>query len=198
MSETTPPPEGQPEGQQPGQPGAVPPPPAYGQPGYGQPGYGQQPGGQPDPGQPPYGQPPYGQPPYGQPPYGQPGFGQPAMGAPGPLMLSPADERTWGAGAHWSALIALLIGLPFLGPLMVLLIYGNKSAWVRRQAVESLNFQLSMIIYAIISAILIIVIVGIFLLLAVAALSIIMPIVAAVKVNNGEDFRYPLTIRMVS
>ena len=178
MSETTPPPEGQPEGQQPGQPGDVPPPPAYGQPAYGQP--------------------PGGQPPYGQSPYGQPGYGQPGMGAPGPLMLSPADERTWGAGAHWSALIALLIGLPFLGPLMVLLIYGNRSAWVRRQAVESLNFQLSMIIYAIISAILIIVIVGFFLLLAVGALSIIMPIVAAVKVNNGEDFRYPLTIRMVS
>ncbi|MCB0907198.1 MAG: DUF4870 domain-containing protein [Nocardioidaceae bacterium] len=179
MSDSMPPPEGQPEGQQPPQPGDVPPPP---------PAYGQAPPGQP-------GYPAAG---YGQPTYGQPTYGQPTYGAPAPGMLSPADERTWGAGAHWSALVALLIGLPFLGPLLVLLIYGNKSAWVRRQAVESLNFQLSMIIYAIVSAILIIVLIGFFLLLAVGALSIIMPIVAAVKVNNGEDFRYPITIRMVS
>lgn len=179
MSDSMPPPEGQPEGQQPPQPGDVPPPP---------PAYGQAPPGQP-------GYPAAG---YGQPTYGQPTYGQPTYGAPAPGMLSPADERTWGAGAHWSALVALLIGLPFLGPLLVLLIYGNKSAWVRRQAVESLNFQLSMIIYAIVSAILIIVLIGFFLLLAVGAISIIMPIVAAVKVNNGEDFRYPITIRMVS
>ncbi|MFN8189917.1 MAG: DUF4870 domain-containing protein [Nocardioidaceae bacterium] len=185
MSDSMPPPEGQ----QPPQPGDVPPPP---------PAYGQAPPGQPGYGQPGYGQPAYGQTPPGQPGYPPAGYGQPGYGAPAPGMLSPADERTWGAGAHWSALVALLIGLPFLGPLLVLLIYGNKSAWVRRQAVESLNFQLSMIIYAIVSAILIIVLVGFFLLLAVGALSIIMPIVAAVKVNNGEDFRYPLTIRMVS
>ncbi len=178
MSDSMLPPEGQPDGQQPPQPGAVPPPP---------PAYGQAP---PQPG--------YGQAPPGQPGYPAAGYGQPAYGTPAPGMLSPADERTWGAGAHWSALVALLVGLPFLGPLLVLLIYGNKSAWVRRQAVESLNFQLSMIIYAIVSAILIIVLIGFFLLLAVGALSIIMPIVAAVKVNNGEDFRYPLTIRMVS
>jgi uncharacterized protein len=192
MSDSMPPTEGPTEGQQPPQPPYGQPPygqpvagqPAYGQPAYGQPAYGQAPPGQP-------GYPPAGYPPAGYPP--QPGYGAPVAG-----MLSPADERTWGAGAHWSALVALLIGLPFLGPLLVLLVYGNKSAWVRRQAVESLNFQLSMMIYAIVSAILILVLIGFFLLLAVGVLSIIMPIVAAVKVNNGEDFRYPLTIRMVS
>ncbi|MFN8194000.1 MAG: DUF4870 domain-containing protein [Nocardioidaceae bacterium] len=168
------------------------PPPAYGQaPGYGQPAAGQPPYGQ-APGwqQPP--QPGYQQPAYGQQPYGQPGYPVAAS------MLSPSDERTWGCAAHWSALVALVIGLPFLGPLVVMLTQGNKSPWVRRQAVESLNFQISMIIYAIVSAILIIVLIGFFLLLAVGVLSIIFPIIAAVKTSNGQDYRYPLTIRMIS
>ncbi|MFT3872304.1 MAG: DUF4870 domain-containing protein [Nocardioides sp.] len=134
-----------------------------------------------------------GQPPYvGQAPYGQPGYPQPAAG------LSPGDERTWGAAAHWSALLAMLVGLSFLGPLIVMVTQGTKSAWVRRQAVESLNFQLSMLIYGIVSVVLVLVVIGIVLLLVVAALAIILPIIASVKASNGEDYRYPLTIRLVS
>lgn len=113
-------------------------------------------------------------------------------------MLSPSDERTWGTAAHWSALVAMLVGLSFLGPLIVMLTQGNKSPWVRRQAVESLNFQISMTIYAIVSAILILVLIGLVLLLVVGALAIIMPIIASIKTSNGEDYRYPLTIRLVS
>ena len=54
--------------------------------------------------------------------------------------------------------------LAFLGPLIVMLIKGNESPYVRRQAVESLNFQLSILIYAIVSVVLIIVLVGFILL----------------------------------
>jgi len=92
----------------------------------------------------------------------------------------------------------MLVGLSFLGPLIVMVTQGNKSAWVRRQAVESLNFQLSMLIYAVVSAVLILVLIGIFLLIAVGLAALIMPIIASVKVSNGEDYRYPLTIRMVN
>ena len=65
---------------------------------------------------------------------------------PGPR-LGPGDERTWATAAHWSALVAACVALAFLGPLVVLLAKGNESPWVRRNAVESLNFQLSMLIY---------------------------------------------------
>ncbi len=187
MTEQTPPTGGQPD------PSAAPPP-ASPQPGpppgyQAPPGYQQPAGYQPPPG---YQAPPGYQPPPGQPPYGQPGYPQPAAA------LSPSDERTWGAAAHWSALVAMLVGLSFLGPLIVMVTQGNKSAWVRRQAVESLNFQLSMLIYAVVSAVLILVLIGIFLLIAVGLAALIMPIIASVKVSNGEDYRYPLTIRMVN
>jgi len=136
-------------------------------------------------------------PPYGGPP--QP-YGGPPMG--------PGDERTWATAAHWSALVAAFLALAFLGPLLVLLVKGNDSPWVRRNAVESLNFQLSMLIYAfggsLVAVVLVVVTLGIGLLLIIPlALAfgifwLVMTIIGAVKAGNGEDYRYPLTIRMVS
>ncbi len=142
-------------------------------------------------------QPPYPpQQPYGDQPYGwQPGS-----------QLS-ATDRTWGGAAHWSALVAAFIALAFLGPLVVLLVRSD-SPWVRRQAVESLNFQLSMVVYALVGGVLAVVLVlltvGIALLLvipvalAAAAFWLVFTIIGAVKASSGEDYRYPLTIRMVS
>jgi uncharacterized protein len=145
--------------------------------------------GQPTPGQPAYGQPPAQQPPPGQPPYGQ----HPGAGA-----LTP-DERTWGGAAHWGALLAALVGgLAFLGPLLVLLIKGNDSPWIRRHSVESLNFQISILIYAIISGLLLLVLIGFVLLPLVGLFWLIFTIIGSVKASNGDDYRYPLTIRMVS
>jgi uncharacterized protein len=159
---------------------------------------GQQPSGEPVSGQPAPGQPSYGQPAYGQPPEQQHPQGQPPSAQqPGAGGLT-ADERTWGGAAHWSALVASLIGLSFLGPLVVMLTKGNESPWIRRQSVESLNFQLSVLIYGIVSAILIIVLVGILMLVAVGIFWLVFTIIASVKAGNGEDYRYPLTIRMVS
>jgi uncharacterized protein len=153
---------------------------------------GQTPGQQP-PGQPAYGQQPYGQPPETQ-PYGQ----QPYSQQPGPGGLT-QDERTWGGAAHWGALIGALVGgLAFLGPLLVLLIKGNDSPWIRRQSVESLNFQISILIYTIVSAVLIFVLVGILMLVIVGIGWLVFTIIGSVKASNGEDYRYPLTIRLVS
>lgn len=152
----------------------------------------------PDAPPPPVDSPPPAAPPpaYGQPP--QPGYGQPVYQQAPPAGLSPADERTWGAAAHWSSYVASLVGLSFLGPLVVMLTQGNKSAFVRQHAVESLNFQLSLLIYAIVSGVLILVLVGIFLLIAVGLMWLVFPILATIKASAGEPYRYPLTIRMVS
>jgi uncharacterized protein len=163
---------------------------------------GQQPSGEPVSGQPVSGQPTYGQPAYGEPPAqqpqpGPPPYGQPPAQHPGPGGLTP-DERTWGGAAHWGALVSAAVALGFLGPLLVLLIKGNESPWIRKQAVESLNFQISILIYAIISGILLLVLIGFVLLPIVGLMWLIFTIMASVKVSNGEDYRYPLTIRMVS
>lgn len=141
--------------------------------------------------------PPYGapqQPPYQPPPYGYP----PPVPQQGRRL--PADqERTWASAAHWSALVASVVGgLAFLGPLIVMLTKGNESVWVRRQAVESLNFQLSVLIYGVVSLVLCLVLIGFLLLIVLGIGWLVLTIVGAVRAANGDDFRYPLTIRMVS
>lgn len=99
--------------------------------------------------------------------------------------------------AHLGTLINLITGLGFIVPLVIMLTKGRDSQFVRANAVESLNFQISIIIYAIVSAILALVLIGFVLLLVIALLAFILPIVAAVKTSNGESYRYPITLRLV-
>ena len=65
------------------------------------------------------------------------------------------------------------------------------------QGKESLNFQISMTIYFIISAILTVILIGIVLLIALAIFDIVVLIIATIKANGGEKYRYPLTIRLI-
>ena len=148
-------------------------------------------------GVPPASPPPQWQPQGGQPPMPPPEYGGPVHGQ-NPHGLT-NDDLTWGGAAHWSALLASLLGgLAFLGPLVVLLVKGNQSPHVRREAVESLNFQISMLIYGIVSAVLLLALIGFLLLPAVMIAWFVLTIIASVKVSQGQEYRYPLTIRMVS
>ena len=122
------------------------------------------------------------------------GWGQPAMHPAGLTN----DELTWGGAAHWSSLVASVVALSFLGPLIVMLTKGNESPYVRRQAVESLNFQLSILIYGAVSFALCFVLIGFVLLPIVGLTWLICTIIGSIRSSRGEDYRYPVTIRMVS
>lgn len=111
--------------------------------------------------------------------------------------LSGQDERNWAVGAHLSAFVAAWFALGFLGPLTVMLIAGQRSAFVRRHAVEALNFNLSILIYVVISVILAFVIIGIPMLVAIGVIYLVAVILAAMAASRGEEYRYPLTIRFV-
>src|SRR5574340_957366 len=108
------------------------------------------------------------------------------------------EEKTWGMACHLSALAGLVTGLGFiLGPLIVWLIKKDLFPFVDDQGKESLNFQISMFIYGIVAAILIVVLIGFVLLPLVGLFDIIMVIVAAIAASNGQTFRYPMTIRFL-
>lgn len=85
----------------------------------------------------------------------------------------------------------------FLPSLIIWLMKKDESAYLDKQAKEALNFQISLAIYATISAILIILLIGILLLILIGAANIIFSIIAAVKTTNGENYQYPLTIRFI-
>lgn len=161
----------------------------------------------PDPGQqyPPGGHPhggqPYGGQPYGGQPYAGPQPPPAYWGAPPPRQ---SDDQIWVIAAH---LGPLLVG-GFLAPLIVMLARGDDSPFVRRHAVESLNFQLTMLIVTIVGFLGACVvgaltlgfgvIVFMFLLLGAWLVAMIFMILATVAGSNGQDYRYPINIRMVS
>lgn len=109
---------------------------------------------------------------------------------------SDPQDRTFATLAHAGTLLNLLGGWGFVVPLVILLAKGDRPT-VRRAAVESLNFQISFIIYLLVFGGLSFILIGIPFLVAAAAMLLIMPIVAAVRTNEGGDYRYPLTFRPV-
>ncbi|WP_257447408.1 DUF4870 domain-containing protein [Archangium lipolyticum] len=114
-------------------------------------------------------------------------------GSPAPT----ADEKTWGMIAHLSALVASVVGFPFLGPLIVMLTKGKESPWVEQHAKEALNFQITATVAIWVSAFTMFCLVGFVLLPLVGLAALVLTVLAGIKANNGEMYRYPATIRLV-
>jgi uncharacterized protein len=122
---------------------------------------------------------------------------QPVPPPSGSSQLSPDQERLWAMLAHLLSFVAAYLFLGFVAPLVVLLVFGPRSAYVRAHAVESLNFNLTWLLYAIVSVVLVVIGVGILLLIALGIAYLVLVVIASVRANNGEFYRYPLTIRFI-
>ncbi|MED1794223.1 DUF4870 domain-containing protein [Brevibacillus nitrificans] len=108
------------------------------------------------------------------------------------------EERMWAMIVHLSALVGFIIPLGnVLGPLIIWLIKKDTSPFINTHGKEALNFSITVTIYAAISYLLLIVFIGALLLIALFLFWAIFLIMAAVKANEGNDFRYPLTFRFV-
>ncbi len=101
---------------------------------------------------------------------------------------------------HLSALAVFIFPLlgNIFGPLIVWLVKKDESHFVDDQGKESLNFQITFTIFCIFSGILTVIFIGIILLIALGIAFLILVIIAAVKANEGEKFRYPFTIRLIT
>lgn len=96
------------------------------------------------------------------------------------------------------AMACHLLGLVgFLGPLIIWLIKKDESPAVDKNGKESLNFQISIMIYSFAAWLSMFILIGVLLLPAVIVFNYVMVIIATVKVNKGEDFKYPLCIRLI-
>ncbi|MGD8785934.1 MAG: DUF4870 domain-containing protein [Phycisphaerales bacterium] len=111
------------------------------------------------------------------------------------------DARMWAMFCHLGGLAGLLpisvaIG-SVIAPLIIWQIKKQDSPFIDENGKEALNFQISISIYALICIPLFLVCVGPFLLGAVYIFNLVFLLIAAIKANNGESYRYPLTIRFV-
>ncbi|MBO6880820.1 MULTISPECIES: DUF4870 domain-containing protein [Winogradskyella] len=101
---------------------------------------------------------------------------------------------------HLTQLLTYITG--FGGLVVPLIIWATQKDRVEEMDAHGksiLNFQLSILIYSIISIPLILVFgLGIITLILIAILAFVMPIVNAIKASNGELPSYPLSLNFVS
>ncbi len=117
----------------------------------------------------------------------------------GSTSVASKDARKWAMISHIIALVGLLgNGIGFLvGPLVVWLIKKADDPFIDEQGKEAVNFQITMLIAALIAGILTLVFIGFILLIAIGILMIVFPIIAAIKANDGVHYKYPLSIRLI-
>lgn len=109
-----------------------------------------------------------------------------------------AEARNKAVLCHLSALLGYIV--PFgniIGPLVVWLLYRDRHAYVDEQGREALNFQLTLLIYMLLASLLVLVLIGIAMLGFLVIFQAVMIVVAAVRCNDGQAWRYPVTIRFV-
>ena len=109
------------------------------------------------------------------------------------------QERTMGMLCHLLAFCGLVMpfGGNILGPLVLWLVKKEGMPFVDDQGKESLNFQISVVIYGVGAALLSFIGIGIVLGAALGVFWLVMVIIATVAANKGERYRYPLTIRLL-
>jgi uncharacterized Tic20 family protein len=110
-----------------------------------------------------------------------------------------AHVRTWNAFCHASALLGILLHFPghVLAPLIVWLAKRGDSPEIDAHGKESLNFQISMLIYNAIAAVFCLVLVGFFFLAVLWVLNAVFVIIASIQASDGKFYRYPMTIRFI-
>jgi len=110
-----------------------------------------------------------------------------------------AEEKNWGMFSHLAVLLGFVI--PFgniIGPLVVWQLKKGVMPFAAKHAKEALNFQITVSLAVTVCILLTFVGIGILLLPVVGIGALVLTIVAAIKANNGEDYEYPLTLRLVS
>ncbi len=112
---------------------------------------------------------------------------------------SSSNIRTWCVLAHATALAGFFVPWAghIVGPLIVWLAKRADSPEIDAHSKESLNFQISMLIYNAIAAILCLVLIGFVILGLLHILNIIFVIIASIQASEGKLYRYPLAIRLI-
>jgi len=111
--------------------------------------------------------------------------------------MSAEWERNYSMAMHLT-LLAIHIAIPMIPAVVLYIIKKDESPFVKDHGREAINFQITLIIYAIISGLLVPICgLGFVALTAVYVLAIVGMILAAVAAKSGKYYRYPSCIRFL-
>ena len=112
-----------------------------------------------------------------------------------------SEVKMWAMICHLIALAGFVLPVPFfniIGPVIVWQIKKDEHPFINEQGKEAVNFQISLLIYTIIAAFSILILIGFVLLPVVIIAGVVLVVIAGIKANNGEHYRYPFTIRLIN
>lgn len=108
--------------------------------------------------------------------------------------MNPSDEKLWATLIHLSGIV-----LPLWGALIGYFVLKDRGPYVRQHVTEAFNFQISLTIYSLAILVLTFVTLGLasFLYFPLYIVGLIFMIMAGIAANKWQQYRYPLTIRLV-
>jgi len=133
--------------------------------------------------------------------------GTPSPRSPTPLSprLASDSERVVSIFAHLSAIIAAIVSvgwLSILGPLVVYVVYKDRSPLVRSAAAGAFNFNLAiwaMIVVGWVCVLSVVLLpIGVILWIIAAVAGLVCHLLGAVRANRGQPYTYPFSIRVLS
>lgn len=110
------------------------------------------------------------------------------------------NERQWAMGCHLIGLCGVVVPVPaagLIGALVLWLLKREDGAYIDDQGKESLNFQISLLIYAFACLLLSFIAIGVLLFFPLVVFGFVCIIMATIKASEGSAFRYPACIRLV-
>lgn len=122
-----------------------------------------------------------------------------------PSLPSNSEDRNWAMAAHLAPSVVNLAtggGAGFIVTLVIYLIKKGESEFIAEAAREALNFQIT-VFFAFLGAMALF-FSGIFTCIGMPALfllplaALVLNVIAAISVNKGEIYRYPVCLRPIS
>lgn len=105
-----------------------------------------------------------------------------------------------GMLAHAIPLVAMVVSagtLGFVASLVLYLIYKDRGPFVRENAANSLNIQITTGIVLLVSLLLMLVLIGFVTFALALVVAFVLHLIGAIKANRGEWWRPPMTLRLV-
>lgn len=86
----------------------------------------------------------------------------------------------------------------FIPALIVWILKKDDSAYIADQAKEALNFQITVLLAQFIAGVLVFILIGFLFIFIIWVINIVFCIIAAISTSKGENYRYPLTLRLIN
>jgi uncharacterized Tic20 family protein len=105
------------------------------------------------------------------------------------------NARQWAMLLHISQLAGYAVPLAgLIAPIVIWQLKKEEMPELDAHGKVVVNWILSLLIYAVVSALLMLVLIGFLMIAVLVVLAIVFPIVGGIKANNGELWKYPLSI----